>query len=59
MKLGQADIETAAAHLRKLRDRIDPVATGAPVTLAVITGAGFSYTRQDGVAVVAAGALVA
>jgi predicted AAA+ superfamily ATPase len=59
VKLGHADIETAAAHLRKLRDRIDPVATGAPATLAVITGTGFSYTREDGVGVIAAGALAA
>ena len=59
VKLGQAEIDRAAAQLLKLRDRIDNEANGAPTALAVISGSGFSYVRDDGVAVISFGALAA
>lgn len=59
VKLGQADIDRAASQLLKLRDRIDSRASGASTALAVISGTGFSYVRDDGVAVVSFGALAA
>lgn len=59
VKLGQAEIDRAAAQLLKLRDRIDNEASGAPTALAVISGSGFSYVRDDGVAVISFGALAA
>jgi predicted AAA+ superfamily ATPase len=57
VELGQAEIERAAAQLRKLRDRIDSEAMGTSTALAVVTGTGYSYARDDGVAVIAVGAL--
>lgn len=59
MKLGQSEIERAAAQLLKLRDRIDTEASGGSIALAVITATGYSYVRDDGVAVIAIGALAA
>jgi uncharacterized protein len=58
VKLGQRHVDEAAHNLLKFRDqRIDTVRVGEPTVLAVITGTGLSYMRDDGVAVIAAGAL--
>jgi predicted AAA+ superfamily ATPase len=58
IKLGHADIDGAARSLLKLRDeRLDTRRTPEPGMLAVIVSTGVSYLRQDGVAVVAVGAL--
>lgn len=49
-----ATVDDAAASLLKLKSL---VAGGAPVALGVITGAGYSLTRPDGVHQIAIGAL--
>ncbi len=59
VKLGQGDVDMAAEHLLRLRDRIDTSAIGEPVALAVITATGYGYVRDDGVAVIPIGALAA
>lgn len=57
VKLGHGEIDAAASHLRKLRDRVDTGAIGEPLALGVITGTGYGYVRADGVAVIPIGAL--
>ena len=49
---GESAVETAAASLLKLRDRVDASKVGAPAKLIVITGTGYGYERPDGVSVV-------
>ena len=58
VKLGSSPVvvEGAAANLLRLRDR---VAGRSPIALGVVTGAGFGYTRPDGVHVIPIGALTA
>ncbi len=58
VKLGShaSVVDPAAAGLLRLRDR---VAGRPPVALGVITGAGYSFTRPDGVHQLAIGALAA
>lgn len=58
VKLGSspAVVDAAAANLLKLRDR---VAGRPPVALGVITGAGYGFTRPDGVHQIPVGALIA
>jgi predicted AAA+ superfamily ATPase len=57
VKLGQSQIDEAAATLRAFADRIDTKKCGAPAALAVITGNGYGYVRPDGVAVIPIGTL--
>ncbi len=57
VKLGLGEVDAAAEHLMKLKDRVDTDATGQPLALAVITGTGYGYVRDDGVAVIPIGAL--
>ncbi|HSO30785.1 MAG TPA: DUF4143 domain-containing protein [Candidatus Sulfomarinibacteraceae bacterium] len=57
VKLGLGEVDAAAEHLLKLKGRVDTHATGEPLTLAVITGTGYGYVRNDGVAVIPIGAL--
>jgi len=57
VKLGLGEVDAAAEHLKKLRDRVDTQATGEPLALAVITGTGYGYVRDDGVAVISIGTL--
>ena len=57
VKLGLGEVDAAAEHLTKLRDRVDTGTTGEPLVLAVITGTGYGYVRDDGVAVIPIGAL--
>ena len=58
-KLGQAAIDSAAANLLRLAERVDTTRHGEPAALAVITGWGYAYCRPDGVAVIPIGALAA
>jgi len=57
VKLGQSQIDEAAATLRAFADRIDAKRCGHPAALAVITGNGYGYVRPDGVAVIPIGTL--
>jgi len=57
IKLGQARVDDGARNLLRFRERLDTRKCGEPQTLAVIVGTGYSYVRDDGVAVIAAGAL--
>jgi hypothetical protein len=59
VKLGQREIDTAAGHLVKLRERVDSDATGEPTALGVITATGHSYRRDDDVDVISIGTLAA
>lgn len=51
VKLGEGQIDEAAAHLRKLQSLVDPVRTGPPAFAMVITGTPFAYRRDDGIVV--------
>lgn len=57
VKLGQKQIDEAAAHLLTFAERVDTTVCGRPATLAVIVAAGYGYVRPDGVAVIPIGAL--
>ena len=57
VKLGQGQVEAAAAGLLRFRQQIDTRRTGEPAFLAVVCGGGYGYRRADGVAVVPVGAL--
>lgn len=57
VKLGDGQIDDAAAALVKFRRRIDAEAVGEPKLLGVIVSTGYGYRRNDGVAVVPIGAL--
>lgn len=57
VKLGHAQVNTAAAQLLRFRDRIDTSVCGAPAMLGVIVGTGVGYLRPDGVAVIPIGTL--
>ena len=57
VKLGQHEVEKAAATLLRFANKIDTTKTGKPGMLAVITGMGYGYRRPDGVAVIPVGAL--
>jgi len=57
VKLGSKEIETAAMHLLKLRDKINADKMGDPSFLMVVTGGQFAYRRKDGVLAVPVGCL--
>lgn len=57
VKLGQAQVDAAAAQLLSFRERIDTSVCGAPAMLGVIVATGVGYLRPDGVAVIPIGAL--
>jgi predicted AAA+ superfamily ATPase len=57
VKLGQGQLEAAAAGLLRFRQQIDSRRTGEPAFLAVVCGSGYGYPRADGIAVVPVGAL--
>jgi hypothetical protein len=57
VKLGQSQVEAAAAGLLRFRQQIDTRRTGEPAFLAVICASGYGYRRADGIAVVPVGAL--
>lgn len=57
VKLGQKQIDEAAANLLKLKNIIDVEKMGEPSFLMVITGGQFAFKRPDGVWVVPIGCL--
>lgn len=57
VKLGQGQIDEAAANLLRFAARVNVKKSGAPRTLAVIVATGYGYVRADGVAVLPIGAL--
>ncbi len=59
MKLGLGEVDLVAAHLLRLKGRVDTVSAGEPLALAVITATGYGYVREDGGAGIPIGALTA
>ena len=57
VKMGNRQIEEAAANLLKLQSKIDTEKMGAPSFLMVLTAGEFAYRRNDGVLVVPLGCL--
>ena len=57
IKLGAGMVEQGAASLLKFVDRVDTDKCGSPSLLAVITGTGYGYLRDDGVSVIPIAAL--
>jgi len=57
VKLGQGQIDDAAASLMRFAKRIDMARCGSPALLGVIVATGYGYRREDGVAVIPIGAL--
>lgn len=57
VKLGNRAIEEGAESLKKLADKIDSDSMNPPSFLAVITGNGYAYRREDGVYVIPIGCL--
>ncbi len=57
VKLGQGQVDTAAASLKRFAERIDTASCGSPALLGVIVATGYAYRRKDGVAVIPIGAL--
>lgn len=57
VKLGQKQIEEAAAHLIKLTEKIDSEKMGHPSFMMVLTAGEFAYRRKDGVWVVPLGCM--
>ena len=57
VKLGTGRIEEAATTLLKFAARIDTDKIGEPAALAVVTGTGFAYVREDGISVIPIGTL--
>lgn len=55
-KLGQGQVEEAAASLLRFVQDIDTSKCGAPACLAVITATGLGYRRPDGISVRPVGA---
>ena len=57
VKLGESEVDEAAANLQKLEERIDLDKTGKPEFKMVVTGTPFAYRREDGVIVCPIGCL--
>ena len=57
VKLGQGQIDQAAASLTRFAERVDTASSGSPALLGVIVATGYGYRREDGVAVIPIGAL--
>ena len=57
VKMGQKQIEEAAAHLLKLSQKVDTEKMGQPAFLMVLTAGEYAYRRKDGVWVVPLGCL--
>lgn len=57
VKLGEKQIEEAAAHLIKLSEKIDTDKMGKPSFMMVLTAGEYAYRRKDGVWVVPLGTL--
>jgi len=57
MKLGSKEIEEAAEHLLKLRNKVNTDKMKEPSFLMILTGTELAYRKQDGVLVVPIGCL--
>lgn len=57
IKLGAGEIPSAVDNLIKFKERVDTKKYGEPSFLMVLTGADYSYKREDGVYVVSIGTL--
>ncbi len=57
IKLGEGQVEAAAASLLRFANQLNLERTGSPAFLAVVCGKGYGYCRPDGIAVVPVGAL--
>lgn len=57
IKLGAGYIDEAANNLLKFKERVDVKKCGNPSFLMVLTGANYSYKRDDGIYVVSIGTL--
>lgn len=57
IKLGTAQIEEAAANLKKFESDIDTKKSGVPTSLNIITGTGMTYARKDGINVISLASL--
>ena len=57
VKLGEGLIEEGARALTRFAERVDTDRCGPPSALAVISGTGYGYVRDDGIAVIPIGAL--
>lgn len=57
IKLGAGEIPDAVVNLTKFKDKVDTDKYGEPSFLMVLTGADYSYKREDGIYVVSIGNL--
>lgn len=57
IKLGGKLVEDGASNLTTFINRVDTTRCGPPSIAAVITGTGYGYVRDDGIAVIPIGAL--
>lgn len=57
VKLGGELIEVGAESLKRFSNQIDTSKSGEPSALGVIVGAGYGYTREDGIQVIPIAAL--
>jgi predicted AAA+ superfamily ATPase len=57
IKLSQGRVQEAADGLQAFSAKIDAAKSGPPSALAVITGSGYGYVRNDGIHVIPIGAL--
>ena len=57
IKLGAGEIPDAADNLNKFKDKVDTDKYGKPSFLMILTGADYSYKRDDGIYVVSIGTL--
>ncbi len=57
VKLGAGEIPTAVENLTKFKEKVDTKKYGDPSFLMVLTGADYSYKRDDGIYVVSIGNL--
>lgn len=57
IKLGAGEIPTAVENLTKFKEKVDTDKYGEPSFLMVLTGADYSYKREDGIYVVSIGNL--
>lgn len=57
VKLGAGEIPTAVDNLKKFKEKVDTEKYGEPSFLMVLTGADYSYKREDGIYVVSIGNL--
>ena len=57
MKLGAGLVDEAVGSLQRFAERVDTAKCERPAALGVIVGTGYGYVRDDGIAVIPAGAL--